>query len=86
MRGTGPPKLLEHRDHRFRAPDWQIGDASCGAGIDGALAGRVVGTEATRQDAPIIWERRSSMAGLTLRSGVFLAPFHPIDEDPTLAL
>lgn len=26
------------------------------------------------------------MAGLTLRSGIFLAPFHPIDEDPTLAL
>ena len=26
------------------------------------------------------------MSGLTLRSGVFLAPFHPIDEDPTLAL
>src|ERR1700752_2032297 len=26
------------------------------------------------------------MSGLTLRSGIFLAPFHPIDEDPTLAL
>jgi limonene 1,2-monooxygenase len=26
------------------------------------------------------------MAGLTLRSGIFLAPFHPIDEDPTLCL
>src|SRR5215472_3801433 len=26
------------------------------------------------------------MSGLTLRSGIFLAPFHPIDEDPTLCL
>ena len=26
------------------------------------------------------------MPGLTLRSGIFLAPFHPVDEDPTLAL
>jgi len=26
------------------------------------------------------------MSRLTLRSGIFLAPFHPIDEDPTLAL
>jgi limonene 1,2-monooxygenase len=26
------------------------------------------------------------MSGLTLRSGIFLAPFHPVDEDPTLAL
>src|SRR5262245_39694396 len=26
------------------------------------------------------------MAGPVLRSGIFLAPFHPVDEDPTLAL
>src|SRR6266568_3172007 len=34
--------------------------------------------------API--DRSSRMSRLTLRSGIFLAPFHPIDEDPTLAL
>jgi len=27
-----------------------------------------------------------SMGGARLRAGVFLAPFHPIDEDPTLAI
>ena len=26
------------------------------------------------------------MADLTLRSGIFLAPFHPVDDDPTLAI
>jgi limonene 1,2-monooxygenase len=26
------------------------------------------------------------MTGLRLRSGIFLAPFHPVEEDPTLAL
>src|SRR5437588_1216730 len=26
------------------------------------------------------------MADATLRSGIFLAPFHPTDEDPTLAI
>ena len=26
------------------------------------------------------------MSELPLRNGIFLAPFHPVDEDPTLAL
>jgi limonene 1,2-monooxygenase len=28
----------------------------------------------------------ATMPKITLRSGVFLAPFHPVDEDPTLAI
>ena len=31
-------------------------------------------------------EGKRSMAGLALRSGIFLAPFHPVAEDPTLAI
>src|SRR5690349_6080249 len=30
--------------------------------------------------------RESNAVGAPLRAGVFLAPFHPVDEDPTLAI